>query len=188
MFRFQDDKLVNIKSGYAIDSGKLDTEGARVSAQVKRNTPQQKWTILYVDQSKPMQKTGMNKEYGFFINRAFNIVSKLPMGRVLDVQAKGLGLVIRRRVLNDKSQSFYFDGSTKTILSTKHKGLAITIGGEGKSSVLSLAKNGARWFQMFKIKGDFITNEKGNVLDVQGGKDQENRIVQAYKLNKSVAQ
>jgi hypothetical protein len=60
MFRFQDEKLVNMKTGYAIDSGKLDAEGARVTAQTKRSTPQQKWTVLYVDQSKPMQKLGMN--------------------------------------------------------------------------------------------------------------------------------
>jgi hypothetical protein len=51
-----------------------------------------------------------------------------------------------------------------------------------------LAKNASRWYQMFKMKGDFLTNEKGKVLDVQGGRDQENRRVQVYQLNKSVAQ
>jgi len=53
MFKYQDDRIVNYKTGYAIDSGKWDKEGARVSTQKKRNTPQQKWTVIYVDQSKP---------------------------------------------------------------------------------------------------------------------------------------
>jgi hypothetical protein len=36
-----------------------------------------KWTVLYVSDAKPEPTKGFNKEYGFYINRPFHIVSTL---------------------------------------------------------------------------------------------------------------
>jgi len=131
----------------------------------------------------------MNKSFGFFVNRPFNIVSGLAMHRLVDVKSRGKGLVIRRKITKEKSQSFYFDAATKTIMSSKYKNLSITIGSAGRSSYLYMSKTSARWYQLFKLKGKFIQNEKNSMaLDVQGGRDTEWRRVQSYRLNKSKAQ
>jgi hypothetical protein len=34
---------------------------------------------------------------------------------------------------------------------------------------------------MFRMKGNFLTNEKGNVMDVSGNKDKENQNIIVYK-------
>jgi hypothetical protein len=48
----------------------------------KHGKVNQRWRIIYVD-SKQDQVKGLNKDFGFFINRPFYIVSKMPMGRVI---------------------------------------------------------------------------------------------------------
>lgn len=51
--------------------------------------------------------SGFNSNYGFYKGRAFYLVSKLPMNRVLEVQG-GRNLYIRSRA-GRATQQFYFD-------------------------------------------------------------------------------
>jgi len=44
----------------------------------------QKWSVMYVDQAKPIPSKGFNKDYGFHINRPFYIRSRLPFQRVAE--------------------------------------------------------------------------------------------------------
>jgi len=41
---------------------------------------------------------------------------------------------------------------------------------------------------MFKLQGDYIVNEKGQVLDVQGGNDSEGQNIIVYNRNSKVSQ
>lgn len=50
---------------------------------------------------------GMNKNFGFEVNKPFYVVSKMWMGRVLEVVG-GRNIVIRTRSTRS-SQLFYFD-------------------------------------------------------------------------------
>jgi hypothetical protein len=38
----------------------------------------QKWKIVYVDQAPKVSTKGMNKYFGFYINRPFIMISQLP--------------------------------------------------------------------------------------------------------------
>lgn len=77
----------------------------------------------------------MNKEFGLYINRAFYIVSKLPMHRVIDIRG-GRNVVIKSRVVGRKTQQFVFDQKTKTIQSVAFKGKGLEIQNEGRNGNL----------------------------------------------------
>jgi hypothetical protein len=162
-----------------------DIEGQPVQTWKKNNSKAQKWKILYVDQAVTEQSKGMNKSFGFFVNRPFFISSLLPMRRVISV--RGTNLVINPRTTTNR-QHFYFDAKTKTICSVALKGQSISIEKEGNSSNVHLSKTNARWFQLFKVKGNAIINEKGKAIDVSGGRDIDNRNVQVWQVNKTPAQ
>jgi hypothetical protein len=76
----------------------------------KKNTAHQKWNIIYTH--KIVEKTkGFNKVFGFFINRPFVIISKLPMNRV--ITKHGGHLLISTLGKKDKRQEFVFDQVSK---------------------------------------------------------------------------
>jgi hypothetical protein len=75
--------IENVNNKKVIDvQGGRDTEGQNVLVWNKHGKVNQRWRIIYVD-SKQDQVKGLNKDFGFFINRPFYIVSKMPMGRVI---------------------------------------------------------------------------------------------------------
>jgi len=107
--------------------------------------PNQRWNVLYTDKApKPITK-GLNKAFGFYVNRPFYIVSMLPMNRVVEVVQKR-NIVIKSRVGKaKKTQQWVFDGVSKTIKSVQFK-TAFDIANEGKSNSLQLYKSNSRWF------------------------------------------
>lgn len=162
-----------------------DIEGQQVQTWKKNGSRAQKWKVVYVDQAVSDQSKGLNKAFGFFVNRPFYISSLLPMRRVVSV--RGSNLVINPRQKSNR-QHFFFDSKTKTLKSVAYKGKSISIQSEGRSNNLRLDKTNARWFQLFKVKGNAIISEKGKAMDVSGGRDINNRNVQVWKQNKTPAQ
>jgi len=70
-----------------------------------------------MDKAPKIPKEGLNEDFGFYVNRPFYIVSRLPMKRV--VQCHGATHVrLNRYKLNNKTQQYYFDPVSKTIRST----------------------------------------------------------------------
>jgi hypothetical protein len=93
----------------------------------KHNGLNQRWKIVYVKDAPKAPTKGFNKEYGFFINRPFVLVSQCPMNYVAGFRgASGLGL----RYLNksEKQQQWYWDQASKTIMSVYKKNFSLTIG------------------------------------------------------------
>lgn len=75
-----------MKNNKAIEvTGSKDEEGANVSVNDKTDKPNQGWNVIYLDQAPNEQTSGLNKDFGFYINRPFYIVSDLPMHRVIEV-------------------------------------------------------------------------------------------------------
>jgi hypothetical protein len=81
-----------------------------------------------------------------YIGRPFYLVSRLPMKRVLE--AKGASnATIMRWVKNRKSQTWYFDGKSKTIRSNYWKNYALEIQSNGGSNNLRLTSSiNSRWW------------------------------------------
>ena len=55
----------------------------------------QQWEILYVDVAKPEPTSGLNPDYGLYINRPFYIVSQLTSRRYLDLIGNNLVIKVK---------------------------------------------------------------------------------------------
>jgi len=53
-------------------TGGKDVEGQNVQVYGKHNGANQKWRVVYVDSSSDQEK-GLNKYFGFYINKPFYI-------------------------------------------------------------------------------------------------------------------
>jgi hypothetical protein len=66
-------------------SGNRDVEGQNIITYRKHNGLNQRFALLYLDQKKAEPTSGLDDDTGFYRNRPFYIVSRLPKRRVLEV-------------------------------------------------------------------------------------------------------
>jgi hypothetical protein len=115
----------------------------------KHNGLNQKWKIVYLDDTDKEPVKGLNKQFGFFINRPFYLISALPMARVLTTNSQNNLIVTKRPGTTSaaaKQQQFYFDGAKKTLTSNYWKNVSIEISGSGKSANTYMAGTNSRWW------------------------------------------
>jgi len=111
------------------------------------NGAAQRWRVVYTDSAEAkaaIKKHGLNRNFGFHINKPFYIISRMYLGRVLEVVG-GRNIVIRTRA-NRATQQFTFDGRTKTIQCIAYKGQSFDIQNYGRSTNVQIWKTSARWF------------------------------------------
>jgi hypothetical protein len=89
---------------------------------------------------------------------------------------------------NNKDQVFVFDSQTGSIQPKRDGSVAMEIGEEGRNRYARFAKEKDIWYQHFQIKGEYLMNERGLVLDVAGGRDQNNQNVLVWKKHKGLNQ
>jgi hypothetical protein len=92
-------------------------------------------------------------------------MSKLPMHRVMEVVG-GRNLVIKTLQRNRNTQKFVFHQASKTIKSVAYMGRSFDIQNAGRSNNLQVWTTNSRWFQLFRVRGAYIQNERGKVADV----------------------
>jgi len=63
---------------------------------------------------------------------------------------------------------FYLDSQSKTIKSVAYKDQSWNIEKDGESTNMQIWKTNNRWFQMFKLVGDRIQNERGQFIGSKG--------------------
>jgi hypothetical protein len=123
--------MVNVKNNKVFDvaNGK-DGEGTNVIVFNKHAGLNQQWDIVYIDDIKPELSIGdFHPEFGFYIGKEFSLVSKWG-GRYLD--AIGGNVVVKSRSAS-KSQKWYFDITTRTIINVQYKkSIDVTNSGKGK--------------------------------------------------------
>jgi hypothetical protein len=116
-FKFVKNYIINLKSRKVLEvQGGINQEGRNVGIANRNHQPYQKWRVVYLDTMARERIKGLNSNFGFFINRPFYIVSKMWMNRVVEMVG-GRNLVIKTRVMNRKSQQWFFDQKSKTIKS-----------------------------------------------------------------------
>ena len=109
---------MNVQNAKVLDvAGNRDVEGQNVQVWSRHNNRNQRWNVVYLDKKKKdLGKGQFNRRFGFYVNRPFFIMSKMPMRRVIEVVG-GRNLVIKRLVRTRKTQKWIFDQTTKTIKS-----------------------------------------------------------------------
>jgi hypothetical protein len=99
------------------------------------------------------------------------------MERVVEaVGAADLRLRTMRYAGSGKPQTFFLDAKTQTLKSNQWHDRSINIEGNGASRNLYMRTTNARWFQLwsYDIKKSTLVNEKGKVMEIDGGADKEN--------------
>jgi hypothetical protein len=120
-------------------------------------------------------------EYGFHIGRVFYFRSRMPMRRVAEVV--GSNIKLRRwHGGRRRQQTYVFDAISKTIRSKYHTSYSLDITSNGRSANLRVTTTNSRWWQMFKMEGNFLTNiQNRKVMDVSGNRDAENQNIHMWK-------
>jgi hypothetical protein len=116
MFRLQDAFFVNDHGKVMDVQGSIDTENRNIQMNAKTGKISQQWDLIYVDEMPEEPKKGeLNKEFGLYVERDFNVISDLPKHRYLEV-INNKNMVIKTPNGN-KGQTWYFDQKSKTIKS-----------------------------------------------------------------------
>ena len=123
--------------------GALDQENRNVIVHNRHGGLNQQWEILYVDVAKPEPTSGLNPDFGLYINRPFMIRSYLGQRRYLDLVGNN---VLIKTKNGRPSQNFVFDQKTRTIhpMSNKRKSFDITSSGRNRN--LQVANTNSGWF------------------------------------------
>lgn len=89
---FKDGYITNAKNGNVFEvDGAKDVEAQRCSVKTKKTGANQRWRIVYVDTVSDQTK-GLNKDFGFFVNRPFYIRSRLSMHRIAECAGSNVDL------------------------------------------------------------------------------------------------
>jgi len=117
IFTYEGQHLCNIQDERCMEvSGNKDAEGQKVIVSKRQDNANQRWRVVYVDKASKEPTKGLNEEFGFYINRPFYLVSRLPMRRVAECVGHN-NVQLKRYVTNRTAQQFYFDQVSKTIRS-----------------------------------------------------------------------
>jgi len=187
IFRYTNEMFINVKGKALEVIGGKDQEGAELGVGTKVRALHQRFIIVYTDKETELKKDGVHTDFGFHIGRPFYIITKMGSGRAIEVTG-GRNLVLKWKRFNHVSQQFFFDNATKTIKSQQYKDRSLDIQNAGKSSNLQIWSTNGRWFQMFKLRGENIVNEKGKALDVSGALDKENQNIIVWTLHNKMNQ
>ena len=108
--------MSNIRNTYVLDvSGGKDFDGNMVHCWKRNNSGAQRWSFVYTDsfeksktdESKLDYRTNykLNKEYNFYANRPFSIVTTMRSGRILTLVGDKIVLKTKN---NQASQMWNF--------------------------------------------------------------------------------
>jgi hypothetical protein len=129
----------------------------------------QRWNVTYLDTIKKQPESGLNKEWGFYINRPFYLRSRMMFRRI--VEGRGHAeFKLRRYVKNRKEQQWIFHQPTKTIKSFKNQQKSIDV---AVRDHMRMSHTDARWYQQWYWRSPYLVNTHGKVMSIHQGLDQE---------------
>jgi len=111
-----------------------------------KESKNQQWNVVYLDKADKLETKGLNEEFGFYINRPFYMVSRLPLHRV--IEAIGANNLVQKRYTKGRlAQQFWFEEKTKTIRSQQWKNYCMQIQSNGGSTnVQMISSITSRWW------------------------------------------
>ena len=116
-----------------------------VDGEKRSDAPGQRWKVVYVDEAEEEQDKGLNKEFGFHVNRPFYFRSRMLFHRVVD-QHSNTWNYLRRWVKNRTSQQWYFDNVSKTIKNKWRTSYSMQIHSNGGHPYSSATTTNSRWW------------------------------------------
>jgi hypothetical protein len=121
-----------------------DYENNYLLAKRKNSKIYQQWDLIYVDEyPKEPVKGELNKEFGFYVERDFYIVSQMKSNRYLEVIDNKQ--VVIKTPNGNKGQTWYFDQKSKTV-KTRLNNRSFDIQSSGKGRNFQVWSTNSRWW------------------------------------------
>jgi hypothetical protein len=136
--------FLNTKKALDVYQGK-DVEGQQVIVWNRHNGLNQRWRVIYTDKATKERSSGFDREYGFYINRAFYFRSRLPMWRVAETVSNYLRLR-RYTASRVRQQTWKFDRVSNTIKSEYTKSYSIYVASNNSDTYLRITTTNSRWW------------------------------------------
>ena len=125
LFSVEGDFIVNERGKILEVADGIDKEGSNIKVGEKNGGPGQRWEVAYLDELAPDPKKGeLSREWGFYVERPFYVVSELDSHRYLDIV--GDNLVIKTPNGFD-TQKWTFDWQSRTIKSVHNMSTSFDI-------------------------------------------------------------
>jgi hypothetical protein len=146
VFKYENSQFINWQSSKVLDvKGGKDVEGQPVGVWSNNRGKHQQWQVIYLDKAEKEMTKGLNKAYGFHVNRPFYIQSKLPFGRMIECIGAN-NVTLKRWRNNTKPQQWYFDQTSKTIKNNNWKSHSLDIQSNGGSTNIRCTTTNSRWW------------------------------------------
>jgi len=144
IFKFQGKQFVNVGKDEKVLDAQKDVEGQAVIVNESNDVKSQEWNVVYLDKAAKDPTKGLNKEFGFHINRPFYMVSRLPFHRVIET-INSTSMQQRRYVKGRVGQQFFFDQKSKTIMSQQYKNRSWDLPQNSKTAFRIYTTNSRKW-------------------------------------------
>lgn len=159
----------------------MDKDGQNVIVWKKNgeNSLNQHWAVEYVNPD--------TVQNGIIPDKPFRILTKMRSGRA--ITRSGDNVVIRDVSKgNNNDQIFVLDSDSGSIQPQRDNKVSLDIGDEGRGRYTHFVKEKDIWHMHFQIRGEYMINERGLVLDVAGGQDRNNQNVLVWKKHRGLNQ
>ena len=124
-------------------SGGIDTENRDIYMWKYQGGVQQQWDLIYQkDWKEDPTKGNYNRQFGFYVEKDFHIVTNMGERRYIDYVGRDLVLKTQN---GRTSQKWYFHRDSRTIKS-RAANQSIDIKNSGKGSELQYYSTNSRWW------------------------------------------
>lgn len=170
--------MSNIRNKYHLDvAGGKDYDGAQVQGWKNNGSAAQRWSFIYTDSLTKKTSTTttfgyrsnyiMNKEYSFYTNRPFAIVTTMKSGRAITLVGDKIVLKTKNMLPN---QMWSFNSKSMTLQSQAKKFMSLAMANNGNANKrptgLTVQKtNNKAWWQKFKFEKSHLWSVKGKAVD-----------------------
>jgi hypothetical protein len=167
-FRYINENIVNARGLVLEIEGNRCKEGGSVIAWKKHNGKNQRWIVRYEENNgSDIQRKGKDSYFGFILDEPFYATPKCQGSQAIEV-VNGRNLALNKFDRGKETMQFMLESNTKTIKSVAYKDQSWNIEKDGESNNMQIYKTNNRWFQMFKLVGDRIQNERGQFVGAKG--------------------
>jgi len=148
IFTYQDEFFINWQNKKVLDvEGGKDEEGGKVIVWNRHGGKNQRWNVVYVDKAEKIKDEGLNKDFGFEVNRPFYIVSRLPFHRIAEAQGNNQITLKRWVAGRKKQQTWKFDPVAKVIRNMNWTNYVMEIPSNGGANDLKISGSiSSRWW------------------------------------------
>jgi len=193
MFKYDGTYVTNEHGKVMSTQGNSDNEGRNIVIWNKQDWTSQHWDVAYVDEWKGEPGKGeLNEDFGLYVQRPFYLITKVGMGRFLEVVDNKW--VVIKSESGRNTQQWWFDQKSFTIKTQSRGSHSLAINKNGGDDQIHIDGTKSQWWDIWYWSGSQLKTREDpkrkheRVLTVTDGIDKEANIVKAMKADGTASQ